>query len=78
MKGRASTSLAGPALPWKPVAGEWVLVRSDAMVSTSPVDVYLIVEAPSLYVHGFESVAGESKGAWPRRRKVTTAKRCAG
>lgn len=86
MKGRAATSSTSPALPWKPVAGEWVLARSDAMVGNSPVDVYLIVDAPSLYVHAFESVAGESmstkvaqglltkafesRGAWPPRLAV--------
>ena len=73
---------------WKPVDGQWVIARTDVMVQTSPVDVYVILEVPSLYIHAYELVEGDEmtaaaasaflkkgyKGnrAWPPR--VTVAK----
>ena len=37
-----------------------MIARTDVMIKTSPVDIYAILEAPSLHVHGFEIVTGES------------------
>ena len=48
---------------WKPVDGQWVIARTDVMVQTSPVDVYVILEAPSLYIHAYELVEGDEMTA---------------
>jgi TolA-binding protein len=78
--------------PWEPVDGQWIIARTDAMIKTSPVDVYVILEAPSLYVHGFEIVTGEamtrkvaegflrkgfeSRKSWPPRVAVPKGDPC--
>lgn len=48
--------------------GQWIIVRTDAMIKTSPVDIYAILDAPGRYVHGFEIVSGESMSATAARR----------
>jgi tetratricopeptide (TPR) repeat protein len=55
----SKTSRGTARQPWEPVDGQWIIARTDAMIKTSPVDVYVILEAPSLYIHGFEIVTGE-------------------
>ena len=86
MSSENKTSRETAGQPWEPVDGQWVIARTDAMIKTSPVDVYVILEAPSLYVHGFEIVTGEgmttkvaegflrkafeSRRSWPPRLAV--------
>ena len=55
---KTSRGIAGQ--PWEPMDGQWVVARTDAMIETSPVDIYAILEAPSLHVRGFEIVTGEN------------------
>jgi hypothetical protein len=81
-----------PAQRWEPVAGEWLIARTDVMIRTSPADVYAILEAPGLYCHGFDLVTGatmtakaaerflkqgfESRGSWPPRLAVPKGDPC--
>jgi hypothetical protein len=87
---KTSRGIAGQ--PWEPMDGQWVVARTDAMIKTSPVDIYAILEAPSLHVHGFEMVTGESmstkaaegllrngfqsKTSWPPRLTVPKGDPC--
>lgn len=47
---KVNKSLEPSGQAWKPVDGQWVIARTDVMVQTSPVDVYVILEVPSLYI----------------------------
>ena len=68
MSGAGKPSREPADQPWVPMEGQWIIVRTDAMIKTSPVDIYAILDAPGLYVHGFEIVSGESMSAKAARR----------
>lgn len=92
MSSASKTSRESAGRRWEPVKGQWVIARTDAMIKTSPVDVYAILEAPSLYVHGFDIVTGasmtakaaerllrkgfEGRASWPPRLAVPKGDPC--
>jgi hypothetical protein len=46
-------------IPWQPEPGQWLVFRTDSQVKTNPIDIYVMVQIPSLYAYGYFAVQGE-------------------
>ncbi len=44
---------------WQPEPGQWLVFRTDAQVREHPIDIYVMVQIPSLYAYGSFVVKGE-------------------
>jgi tetratricopeptide (TPR) repeat protein len=47
------------AKSWQPEPGQWLIFRTDTQVRTNPVDIYVMLQVPTLYAYGFFLVQGE-------------------
>ncbi|MBI4405596.1 MAG: tetratricopeptide repeat protein [Deltaproteobacteria bacterium] len=44
---------------WQPKPGQWLVFRTDTQVQNDPVDIYVMMQLPSLYAYGSFVVQGE-------------------
>jgi tetratricopeptide (TPR) repeat protein len=54
--------------PWKPETGQWIVFRTDSQIRVQPIDIYVMLQIPSLYAYGFFVVQGEV----PEKEEVAT------
>lgn len=51
---------------WQPEPGQWLVFRTDAQVRENPIDIYVMLQIPSLYAYGSFVVQGEQ----PKKSEV--------
>ena len=45
---------------WQPEPGQWLVFRTDTQVRANSVDIYVMLQVPTLYAYGFFVVQGET------------------
>jgi tetratricopeptide (TPR) repeat protein len=51
---------------WQPEQGQWLVFRTDTQVQSNSVDIYVMLQIPTLYAYGFFLVQGER----PKEKEV--------